>query len=312
MSTLLYFPHFLGAIKVSANINKFHKVGIGMPVYNGERYLEQILKTNLSQTFDDFSLVIADNASTDRTEEICRDFASRDPRIHYIRNPVNLGASKNYEACFTPTKCEYFRWSNADDPIEPTLVEKCVKVLDENPDVVLTYGKTNIIDKNDKFLEHYDDNLDLRQEKACDRFISFFKKVGLSNIFYGLMRRDQLAKTALMGNYVASDINLIGEFTLYGKYYEIPEYLFNRRMHPGCSSWDRDDADKQREFWDPSQKSLSMQTWRSMYEYFKAIYRVPIPLSEKRIAASHLLRRCYWRKKELSSEVFQLLKPGKT
>ncbi|MFT6372592.1 MAG: glycosyltransferase involved in cell wall biosynthesis, partial [Gammaproteobacteria bacterium] len=167
----------------------FAKVGIGMPVYNGEKYIEESIKSNLRQTFDDFTLIISDNASTDRTREICLDFATQDQRIHYIHNPINLGAAKNYARCFEPSDCEYFRWSNADDLIEPELVEKCLRVLEANPDTVLAYGKTKIIDESGNITEHYDDNLDLRQNSAAERFITGKQSIGLSNVLYGLMRR---------------------------------------------------------------------------------------------------------------------------
>ena len=279
------------------------RVGIGMPVYNGERYLEETLTATLAQTYEDFRLIIADNASTDKTEQICKDFAAKDPRIQYIRNPVNLGASKNYAICFEPFRSEYFRWANADDLPAPDLLEKCVKVLDEHPDVVLTYGKTNIIDENGKLLEHYDDNLDLQGTYASVRFIQCLENIGLSNILYGLMRRDALACTGLMGNYVASDINLIAELALYGKYREIPDYLFSRRMHPDCSSWDRDDEDRQKNFWDPSKQKLLMQSWRSMYEYFKAVYIAPIPLTDKSTLFYYLCKKAYWRKNQMLQDV---------
>lgn len=283
------------------------RVGIGMPVYNGERYLEETLNATLAQTYEDFELIIADNASTDRTGQICQDFTAKDSRIRYIRNTVNLGASKNYSICFEPSKSEYFRWANADDLPAPSLLEKCVNVLDKHPDAVLAYGKTNIIDEEGKFIEHYDDKLDLQDNCPSARFIQCSQNIGLSNILYGLMRRDCLANTALLGNYLASDINLITEMTLYGKYLEIPEYLFSRRMHPDCSSWDRESEDRQKDFWDPSKKKLLMQTWRSMYEYFKAVYTAPVSLSDKRALYSFLCKKTYWHKDQLAQDVQHLI-----
>ena len=71
-------------------------VTIGVPVYNGERFLEQCLDSLLSQTYRDFVLVISDNASTDRTQEICGRYAKADPRVRYHRNPVNIGLYGNF------------------------------------------------------------------------------------------------------------------------------------------------------------------------------------------------------------------------
>ena len=284
------------------------RVGIGMPVYNGERYLEETITATLAQTFEDFELIIADNASTDKTEQICRDFAAQDSRIQYIRNPVNIGASKNYTICFKPSKSEYFRWGNADDLPEKDLVEKCVKVLDENPDTVLAYGKTRIIDEYGKFLNFYDDNLDLQDDSASVRFIKCYEDIRLSNVLYGLMRRESLAHTALIDNYQRSDTNFITEFTLYGKYHEIPEYLFSRRMHPDCSTWDPNDDERLRNFWDPSKKKLILQVWRQTYEYFKAVYRAPISLTEKRVLFHYLAKRTYWRRELMIEDVQQFIK----
>ncbi len=279
------------------------RVSIGMPVYNGEQYIEEALRTNLAQTFDDFILYIADNASTDRTEEICRDFAAKDERIVYIRNTQNYGASKNYSICFNPAKSEYFRWTNADDTVEPTLIEQCINFLDDNPGYVLAYGKTRIIDLKGEFIENYDDMLDLPQQRASDRFKSFYENVGLSNVFYGLMRREALAKTALLQSYAASDINLIGELLLYGKYKELDDYLFDRRMHPGASSWDRADSEKQKEFWDPNRKSLQLNTFRKIYEYYKGAGRAPIGALEKLYIFIYITKIVYWDKKVLADEI---------
>lgn len=83
---------------------------IGLPVYNGENYLEQAIQSVLAQTFQDFELIISDNASTDGTEAICRRFAEQDPRILYVRQPRNIGAAKNYNYTFHLARGEYFNW----------------------------------------------------------------------------------------------------------------------------------------------------------------------------------------------------------
>lgn len=289
---------------------KIPAVAIGMPVYNGERFLEETIASVLQQTFSDFTLIIADNASTDGTETICRDFAQRDSRIRYIRNPVNLGASKNYTCCFEPAESRYFRWQNADDPIEPSLIERCVEVLDADPRVVLAYGKTRIIDEQGQLIEDYDDNLDLPQDNAAGRFKACLGNIGLQNVMYGLIRREVLEKTALLGNYIASDINLVGELSLYGRFKEIPITLFNRRMHPQASSWERNDVERQRNFWDPAKRRMVMQTWRSIYEFYKAVARAPIPLNDKRIISYFLLKRAYSRKDPLKRELVDVIKYG--
>jgi hypothetical protein len=113
-----------------------------------------------------------------------------------------------------------------------------------------------------------------------------------------------------MGNNIASDINLIAELTLYGEFHELPEYLFCRRMHPEASSWDRSDDERQKEFWDPSKSKLLMQTWRSVYEYFKAAIRAPIPVKEKAALSYYLCKQINWRKEPMAKELVYLIKYG--
>ena len=135
----------------------------------------------------------------------------------------------------------FFRWHNADDLCSPKLHERCLAMLMNHPDIVLCYGKTIIIDSQGEIIDPYDDNLDLRQDKPSQRFRAFFKQVGQTNVIYGLMRRSAVEKTMLMGKgtFFAADVNFMAEMTLYGKFYELPEPLFSRRMHRQASSWDR-------------------------------------------------------------------------
>lgn len=281
------------------------KLSVGMPVYNGERYLEVAIQSVLDQTFGDFELIISDNASTDRTEEICRDFASKDNRIVYSRNDVNLGAAPNYNRLVEMASADYFRWSNCDDVCAPELHERCVAVLDSNPGAVLAYGKTKIIDEDGNEGEDYDDNLDLGDERPSDRFVKFHAVVGLTNVIYGLMRTAAVRNTAMMGDgsFPAADTNFMGELTLYGKFVEIPERLFYRRMHAASVSADRANVERQTSFWSAGATQFSLPMWRKSAAYAKAIRRAPIDSREKRRLAVYMLRRTYWGKRELFGEL---------
>src|SRR5262249_60446249 len=107
---------------------------VGLPVFNGESYLESAITSVLGQTFEDFELIICDNASTDRTAEICNDYAARDSRIRYFRNPRNLGAAPNYNLAFSQARGRYFKWLAHDDRMRPSFLAKTVRVLDDRTD----------------------------------------------------------------------------------------------------------------------------------------------------------------------------------
>ena len=122
------------------------RVSMGMPVYNGERYVAEAIESVLQQTFGDFELVISDNGSTDSTRSICEGYAARDPRVRYFRSDANRGATWNFNRVVELSRGEYFRWAAHDDRIRPEYLERCVAVLDADPEAVLCYTQVEIID----------------------------------------------------------------------------------------------------------------------------------------------------------------------
>jgi glycosyltransferase involved in cell wall biosynthesis len=257
------------------------RVTIGIPVYNGEKYLEETLRSIQAQTFRDFELVISDNASADRTQDICRAYAADDPRIRYFRNPSNIGLAKNFGRVVELATARYFKLANADDISAPTLVEKCVEVLDRAPDVVLCYGQTILIDGQGAVLRPYEDRLNLAESGAARRFDTALRRIGLVNVLQGVMRTAALRRTGLLGSYLGSDVVLVAELALYGKFTEIPERLFYRRIHDGAFS-SLGSAARQRAYVDPRRtQGLHFHFWRHLGEHLRAIFRAPVPLREK-------------------------------
>lgn len=290
-------------------MNNNPPVNIGLPVFNGERFLKSTLDSILAQTFGEFELIISDNASTDDTEQICREYAAQDRRIRYFRNEKNFGAARNFNRVFELSSGEYFRWNSADDLCAPDLVEKCKKILDENPDVILCYPRSTLIDETGKVIRQYDDGLDLRLPCASDRFRQLNLKLGLCNAHYGLIRSRTLWKSSLIGNYPGSDIVLFAELALHGQFCEIPEYLFFRRFHPQASSRLASPR-KIQEFMDPKSASRFCFTeWRHLREYIRAIQRAPLHLTEKVVLDFEVLKMANWRRRQLLGELTKVLRP---
>ena len=205
------------------------QVSIAMPVYNGEKFIKSAIDSILNQTFDDFELLISDNASTDKTAEICMSY--RDKRIKYYANKKNIGAVYNYNSLFYKATGQYFKWHAYDDICMPTYLEKCVKILDYNPSVVLCYPKTTYIDKNGDKICDYEDNLNLYHNKPHLRLRHLVKNINYCNAVMGIIRSSGLRQTKLFNKYQATDSILLVELCLIGKIYEIPERLFLRRDH---------------------------------------------------------------------------------
>ena len=264
-------------------------VTFGMPVYNGQDYLEEALNSILAQTFTDFELIISDNASTDRTEEICRAYAGRDARIQYVRNPVNLGAARNYNRLVDLARGKYFKWASHDDLIEPDFLERCVAVLEANPDAVLAYTRNMMIDAQGHAVQPYEDRFQLVFNSPAERFKGFFKTPGMCNPVFGLLRLDALQRTARIGAFRASDRILLGHLALLGKFHEVPARLFYRRMHANMSM-KANVSDKDIAAWfDPASKRsllVLFPRWRWVLEYLRDVTRSPMPLADR--------ARCYY------------------
>lgn len=279
------------------------RISIGMPVYNRGDFVGESLDSFLCQTFTDFELVICDNASSDRTEEICRDYAARDKRIRYFRNDRNLGAAKNYRRVFELSVGEYFKWAAADDLCGPEYLRRCVEALESNPGAVLAYPKTIIINEKGERLREYDDRLHLVAEHPSDRFWQLCRSLYECNAVFGVIRRDVLKRTPLLGPYIGSDNCLLSEMCLYGKFIEIPEFLFLRREHPSAYSCSKTTPQKL-EFHDPRMKEqIALPNWRYSFELVRTPLRVPLGFPTKLRVLGYALRSAAWRRRMLMQEL---------
>lgn len=268
-------------------------VSIGLPVYNGDRYLEQAIDSALAQTYEDFDLVISDNASTDHTREICEAFAKRDSRIRYYRNAENMGPIWNFNRVAELRSGRYFKWLNHDDAWAPTLLEHTVAVLDEAPStVVLCYPKTVFIDEHGATIEFYDDRLDLRASSAHERLGGLVRNLRRCNALFGLMRSDALGRTRPMGAFVSSDKVLLAELSLLGQFWEVDELLFLRRLHPAGSTFANKNFLERARWCGPANHDLRVvyPRWRLLAEHLWAIQHVCGPSSERRRCYATLMR----------------------
>lgn len=208
------------------------RVSVGLPVFNGARYLGVTIASILDQDFTDLELIISDNASTDATGEICRDFARRDARVRYVRNERNLGAGPNYDSCFHKARGTYFKWAAHDDALAPGYLSKAVAALDAAPDAVLcTVGITEI-GPNDEVLRTYANSFPgVSSPHAAERFGAVIHARHQCEDFFGLYRRAALVGSGLHDNYSGSDRVLLAEMALRGPWVSVPEPLFLHREH---------------------------------------------------------------------------------
>lgn len=258
-------------------------VSIGLPVYNGEDYIESAIDSILSQTFTDFELIISDNASTDATESICRQYARDDSRIRYVRTPDNRGAMWNFNEVFRHATGKYYKPASHDDLHAPQFLGRCLDVFREAPSsVVLVYPQTLLIDSRGEAIEEYEDRLDLRGVVPSDRLRRYLRNVRLINAQFGLHRRVAYASTRRLQNFVSADTILMAELALRGEIWELPERLFYRRDHAGRSEHAHDSYEDLLHWYDPAQDRRFWGRRSTLFiELFKAIARSPLPVAER-------------------------------
>lgn len=274
-----------------------HQMSIGLPVYNGETYLPVELDSLLAQTFDDFELVISDNASSDRTGEICRDYAAGDPRIRYHRNDVNLGICPNFNRVFELSRGQYFKWACHDDRHAPTFLETCIDVLERNPDVVISHANEGLIDERGEPLSYCETTgayLNVQGQKVWDCWIDkphlgegptpqerfhdvLFNMNSCTHIF-GVMRSDELRRIDWAKNYFGYDKVLCAEMALLGRFHQCEETLFFRRWHPGQAT-NHTTKEKARVI-NPHHYSGNPQLLM-LRDYLQAIWRTPLTLGQR-------------------------------
>lgn len=201
-------------------------VSIGMPVFNGEKSLENAIECLLEQDYPNIEIIISDNASTDGTQKICEKYSQNEPRIKYFYTKENLGAIWNFNHVFEISNGKYFMWAAHDDLRETSFVSECVDKLEQHPDAVLCQAQTaNYIEGNDEAL--YVANLN-----SFDKVTSLFEryrealKCFPATAIYGLYRSSAVRKTHIYQNCIATDLAFIQELSMYGRFIQVPKVLF--------------------------------------------------------------------------------------
>jgi glycosyltransferase involved in cell wall biosynthesis len=260
------------------------RLSIGLPVLNGAAHLREALHSVLDQTFSDFELIISDNASTDGTEEICRDVASSDQRVRYIRQPKNLGASANFNFAMNAATGYYFKWFAHDDVLAPTYFEKCLRVLDDSPTAAIVFPRRTYIDFHGKpaqpFVPDPIDSLD---------GISFKQLVQLPGgifprIVFGVARTSDWRRTRGFRPCNAADLALVAEMRLIGEFREISETLFFQRIHHGSPEQImRGNRRGEAEWFDPAnaKRKIQLSSLRLLKEHFAGIHHANLPVRQR-------------------------------
>ncbi|MGO9160435.1 MAG: glycosyltransferase family 2 protein [Streptosporangiaceae bacterium] len=267
-------------------MNAVPRLSVGLPVYNGEKYLAEAIEALLGQTYEDFELIISDNASTDGTADICRRYQKQDSRIRYYRQSRNVGLAPNHNFVVDQARGELVKWASNDDLYARDLLRRCVQALDEYPRVVLAHSWTAMIDSSGAVTRAMEYPLATASLRAPERFRSMLFDSG-GDDDGGVMRKEVLRRTAMKESYHHADRTIIAELGLHGPFYQVPDWLYFRRDHPDraeracptvrsrCANMDPCRAD-------PLRHPVARLYVEYIWGYIAAIRRAPLSPADRR------------------------------
>ena len=270
------------------------RVCIGLPVRNGEDFLEKALDSLLSQSFSDFEVIISDNASTDGTGDICRSYFRRDRRIHYSCLDSNIGAGPNFNLVFEHCQSPYFKWMVHDDVLEPQWLERCVSILDADPGVVLAHSAVRMIGDDGRLLKVRSDGkvVDgkgrvllaveplhlVESDRPERRFEDALRRMTWCMPGMGLIRADALRRTHLHGRFYGSDFVLLAELALLGRFRQDESPLYFKRCHSAITVHK---SRRERTKWIDPTLSSSLSGLRIRLAYLRALSVTPLTLRQR-------------------------------
>jgi glycosyltransferase involved in cell wall biosynthesis len=273
------------------NIQNSPTVSIGLPVFNGERFLGRALDSLLAQSFTDFEIILSDNASTDDTRSICGEYASKDVRIRYVRNDTNLGPLKNFNQVLELARGTYFMWAAYDDTWEPNYLSRLVDLLEDSPDAIFAFCSCDRLDTDGNYLRthrKYGRLVHPNRFIRVNRYIWFPDGEGRVMIIYGLMHTSVLKDIGgivAYDQFESSDDTFVLQLLLRGNFAFSEELLFHKCDVPESATFNK---------W-------GLSDWFAYYrDYRRVIWQSELSFFEKLILVSSVSAR---------QVIFQLGKP---
>ena len=258
------------------------RVTVGVPVFNGEAFLRETLDSLLGQTLREIEIIVSDNGSTDRTEEICREYAARDERVRYYRSDINRGAAWNHNRVAELATGDLFKWNSADDTLAPDFLRLCVDALDRDCDAVLACTSVLEVGETGEPLASRPIPLEMSSSSAAVRFRRHIELDHLCIHIYGVIRTSILRQTDLIGKYTDSDRVLLAHLSLFGHFAVLPEVLLFNRHHANRSTQAHVGWRSRTVWFDPTAASRRLYPfWTEFAAFWDVIGRCPASLADR-------------------------------
>jgi len=214
-------------------------ISFGVPVYQGAATIRRCLDSLLKQDFDDFEVVVSDNASDDGTRDILREYEARDDRVRVSLNPENIGQIDNCNRVYQLSRGKYFRWVGVSDWLEPRYASMCFAAIDHDDSAIAvsTYYRIHLDSGETRYAEFRGRRVDANDPAARFARMLWFFHAGDANYdpLYSLIRREALERTAMLRMITKADFMLAAELSLIGRFLHVPHCLAHREKPANLS-----------------------------------------------------------------------------
>lgn len=179
-------------------MSKKVKITIGIPAFNNERDIKKRIQDICSQTYQDFSIIISDNGSTDQTCKICEEISNIDNRITFFHHEENRGAYWNFNFVLSKTETEYFVIAAPDDIWSKNFLESNINILEKSKEIVGSIGECNYFNRITNLNSHKTEIRILNNSRkyqyvhpvkgGLEEKIRFYLNFSEGNQFYSIFR----------------------------------------------------------------------------------------------------------------------------
>lgn len=269
-------------------------VTVGVPVYNGERFLERTLAALRDQELEDIEVVVSDNGSVDGTVEIARSFVREDSRFTLLRSDTNRGVPWNWNRVLARARAPFFMWNGADDIVRPGHLRRCREALLACPEASIGFSRVVLIDAEDTVVGEMDDlDLDFVRRGPADRVALFLDRHVYQVIgFGGVMRTDVLRAMGGLPSFYGGDIALGVKMAMRAPWVQVPDQLFVSRRHDQqTNKVQGGDVLMQVRTYDPSwRRPVAFPQWFLNHRLVVEAATAPVPARERARAVAQVLR----------------------
>ena len=202
-------------------------VTIGLPVYNGEKFLQKKLESISNQTLKNFQVLISDNASDDQTSKICKEFMKTDNRIQYFKQEKNIGNARNFYFVLDQTATKYFVWSAVDDFMHTNFLKKNIENLEKNENYVGSVSKIEYFDDNGLIKKKSTSYEKIDINSSYDKRASYYLRVVSAENIYAIFRTNALQQSKVK-DMIAVDGAILLKVLKFGDIFVTDEVLLTR------------------------------------------------------------------------------------